>query len=326
MKEREKMLILIILAALYMGWSMGANDAANCVGANIGSGMMSVKTGIIITCFFSFLGAVLFGGNVIKTIGDGVVSLKSLGQSRIDLIALSSLFSSALWVTVATYKKFPVSTSHSIVGAVAGGGMALSTPIHWNKIGDIALCWIITPVGSCIFAILLYYILRFLFEIPYIRQRRKNLARALIYVTSAYLAFMWGANDVANATGILYGTQRFTTFNAALLGALAIIVGTVTWGYRVIETVGFNIVNITPVMSIAIVIATALNIQIYTHYGIPVSTSHSIVGSVWGAGIIQGIKTMNMKLARDIVLTWALTPLVSGVITFFLTKTILFLR
>jgi len=172
-------------------------------------------------------------------------------------------------------------------------------------------------------AILLYHLFKLVFGIPFIKKRQKSIIYFLIYATSAYLAFMWGANDVANATGILFGTQRFTPLSAAFLGSVAIIIGTVTWGYRVIETVGFKIANITPLMTVAIEIATALNIHIYTHYGIPVSTSHSVIGAVWGAGFVQGIKTINMKLARDIVLTWALTPLISGAIAYILTIAIL---
>ena len=318
------MLIPLLLAALYMGWSMGANDAANCVGADIGSGVMSVRTGIVITCIFSFLGAVLLGGNVIKTIGKGVITLNELPQAEATLLAFAALFSAALWVTIATYKKFPVSTSHSIVGAVAGGGLALCTCVHWEKIWQIFVCWVLTPLSACILAILLYHIFKAAFRIPAVKRWEKVILYFLIYLTSAYLAFTWGANDVANATGILFGVQRFTPYAASLIGASAIILGVVTWGYRVIETVGSKIVHITPLMTVAIEIASALNVHIYTHYGIPVSTSHSIVGAVWGVGIVQGIRTMNLKLAREIVLTWALTPLISGIITYAIIVTTLF--
>lgn len=309
-------LIPILLAALYMGWSMGANDAANCVGADIGSGKMSLKTGIIITCVFSFLGAILLGGNVIKTIGKGVVDINCLSCNERNLLALTALFSAGIWVTLATYKKFPISTSHSIVGAVAGGGLVLNASLHWEKIVHIFICWILTPLGSCILTMLLYPIIQIFFSVPIIKRYKSPIIYVLIYATSAYLAFSWGANDVANATGILIGTQRFTSQQAAVIGAIAIVIGVVTWGYRVIETVGFKIAHITPLMTIAIEIATALNVHLYTHFGIPVSTSHSIVGAVWGAGIVQGIKTMNLKLVREIVITWALTPLISGIITY----------
>jgi len=115
---------------------------------------------------------------------------------------------------------------------------------------------------------------------------------------------------------VLLGIKPFTARSAAILGAFAMSIGVMTWGYRVIETVGFKITNITPLLTIAIETGTALNVQIYTNFGIPVSTSHSIVGAVWGAGILQGIKTINLKLAREIILTWAITPLISGIITY----------
>ncbi|MDD3725664.1 MAG: inorganic phosphate transporter [Candidatus Ratteibacteria bacterium] len=308
--------IPIILAALYMGWSMGANDAANCIGADIGSGMMPLKVGIAITCVFCFLGAVFLGGNVIKTIGTGVVDINCLPLNERNLLALTSLFSAAVWGTIATYKKFPVSTSHSIVGAVAGGGLVLGTSLHLEKIIQIFICWILTPIGSCVFTVLFYYICRSFFRIPVIRRHHRAIMYVLIYITSAYLAFSWGANDVANATGILIGIQKVSSQQAAVIGALAIGIGVITWGYRVIETVGFKITHITPLMTIAIEIATALNVHLYTRFGIPVSTSHAIVGAVWGAGLVQGIKTVNLKLGRDIVVTWAVTPFISGIITY----------
>lgn len=319
-------IIPIILVALYMGWSMGANDAANCVGVDIGSGMMSLRTGIFITCVFSLLGAIFLGGNVIKTIGKGVVDINCIPAYERNFLALTALFSAAIWVTLATYKKFPVSTSHSIVGAVAGGGLAMGTSLYWEKICQIFICWILTPIGSCILTIILYHIFKITLLSPVIKKHERIITHTLIYLTSAYLAFSWGANDVANATGILIGTQKFTSHQAAVIGGIAIVIGVVTWGYRVIETVGFKITHITPLMTIAIEIATALNVHLYTHFGIPVSTSHSIIGAVWGAGIVRGIKTMNLKLAREIIITWAITPIISGIITYITLGILLILK
>jgi inorganic phosphate transporter, PiT family len=324
--ERTKMFfIFMIIAAVYMGWSMGANDAANCVGADIGSGAMKLKHGIIITCVFSLLGALLMGSNVIETIGKGVVPLNDLPGGKANLIALCSMLGAAVFVTIASYKKFPVSTSHSIVGAVAGGGLAFHTAVNWSKIGQISLCWILTPFGSAILSILIFPILKKILSLNIFQNYRNRIIVILIYVTSAYLAFSWGANDVANATGIIAGPGKIDVRIAALIGGIAITIGIVTWGYKVIETVGFKITRITPLMTAAIEIASALNIHIYTHCGIPVSTSHSIIGAIWGMGILQGINAINLKQTRDMVLTWAVTPLCSGIITYTVLNIILFL-
>ncbi|MCM8771597.1 MAG: anion permease [Candidatus Omnitrophica bacterium] len=315
--------IFTLLFSFYMGWSMGANDAANCVGADIGSGVMKVREGIIITIFFSFLGAILLGSNVIKTIGKGVVPLDILPYDVAILISLTALFGASTWVTIATYKKIPVSTSHSIVGAVAGAGLAFSTPIYWYKIVQIVICWILTPVGSAIISFLIFPIIKFIFSLKPVKKIEKQLVIIFIYLTSAYLAFSWGANDVANATGVLIGTGRITPKLASLIGAIAIAIGVSTWGYKVIETVGFNIIRLSPLMTIAAEIGSSLNVHLYTHLGIPVSTSHSIVGAIWGIGLYQGIKAINLKIAKEIILTWAITPLFSGIISYVVTKLIL---
>ncbi|MCM8770100.1 MAG: anion permease [Candidatus Omnitrophica bacterium] len=317
------MLLLALLCSLYMGWSMGANDAANCVGADIGSGVMPLKTGIIITCVFSFLGAVFLGGQVIKTIGKGIVPLNTLPADQAMLIAFAAVFGAATWVALATYWKFPVSTSHSIVGGVAGAGLACHTTVIWEKMLHIVVCWIATPLGSAVTGLLLYPCLAWLFRLRFLRKSGEKLVIILIYLTSVYLAFTWGGNDVANATGVLTGTGQFSPNQAAVIGALAIIFGVATWGHRVIETVGFHITNLTPLMTVTVEIASSLNVHLYTVWGIPVSTSHSIVGAICGVGLMSGLKAVNLRLAKDIFLTWAITPLVAGCISWLITRLVL---
>lgn len=131
------LIALTLLMGGYVGWAIGANDAANCVGADIGSGKMTVRQGIIITCIFSFLGAVFLGARVIKTIGKGIVPLDKLDPNIGILIALAACFGAGTWVIIATVRGLPVSTSHSIVGAVAGAGLAMGAPVIWKKLLDI---------------------------------------------------------------------------------------------------------------------------------------------------------------------------------------------
>jgi PiT family inorganic phosphate transporter len=146
-------------------------------------------------------------------------------------------------------------------------------------------------------------------------------------MASIYLSFTWGANDVANATGVITGTGLMNPLQAASFGGIAIIIGIITFGQKVIQTIGFNITRLVPLMAIAAEIASALNVHIYTVYGIPVSTSHSIVGAVVGVGLVKGIRMVNKKMVGEIVFAWSLTPFVSGVISFLTVKFIaLFIR
>ncbi len=316
--------ILIVAAGIFMGWNIGANDAANCVGADIGSRRMTVREGIIITCLFSFLGALIFGSKVIKTVGKGVVPLDKLDPQLAMLVALSACFGAGIWVLLATYKRIPVSTSHSIVGAVAGVGLAILAPIYWKKIGEIFLSWILTPFGSGLIAFVFYPIIRRIFFSLVPRRLESITTRWLLILSSIYLAFTWGANDVANVTGVMVGSGIFSVFWATVIGGLAIVFGVTTWGYKVIETVGFRITHLLPIMGFVAELASAVNVQVYTQFGIPVSTSHSMVGAVIGVGFARGIRAVNKMIIRDMVVAWSLTPFMSGVISFLIMKGILF--
>lgn len=318
--------LLVVLAGILVGYSIGANDAANCVGADVGSKDVTLFEGLVITSVFGLLGAVFFGSNVIKTVGRGIVPLDKLDPNIAMYIALSACFGAAVWVLVATYMRLPVSTSHAIVGAVAGAGLAVAAPIYWNKLGDIFIGWIITPFGAALFSIVLFIPLRFVFYELIPIKYRKAVIRWAIISTSAYLAFTWGANDVANATGVMVGVGIFPPMVAAIIGGAAIVVGIVTWGYKVIETVGFKIVKLASIMTITAEVASALNVHIYTLLGLPVSTSHSIVGAIIGVGLFRGVRSIDAKIMLNMVFAWALTPLLAGGISFAIMFLINFIR
>ncbi|MGE4357494.1 MAG: anion permease [Candidatus Omnitrophota bacterium] len=313
---------LVLLIGGYIGWTIGANDAANCVGADVGSGKMTIRQGIFITCVFSYLGAIILGSRVVKTIGKGIVPLDKLDPQIGVYIALAACFGAATWVLIATLKGLPVSTSHAIVGAVAGAGLAMGTEIIWRKLLDIFICWIFTPIGSGIIAYILYRPFRKIFYTLIPRRFVSPCIYILIIATSSYLAFTWGANDVANATGVIVGAGIISQKKAVIFGSISILLGIITLGYKVILTVGFRITRLLPLMAIVAEIATALNIHLYTMFGIPVSTSHSTVGAVVGVGLVKGIKILNKKMVGEIIFAWALTPFASGFISFLVLKLI----
>lgn len=318
---------LTLLMGGYIGWAIGSNDAANCVGADIGSGKMTVRQGIIITCLFSFLGAILLGSRVIKTIGKGIVPLDKFAPQIGLFVALAACFGAGTWVLVVTIRGLPVSTSHSIVGAVAGAGLAMGAPVIWKKLLDIFICWVLTPVGAGVISYVLYRPFRRFFYTIVPRRFIDRVIIFFIFATSIYLAFTWGANDVANATGIIMGAGIMSSKQAAIFGAIAIIIGITTFGRKVIQTVGFGITRLAPLMAIVVEMTSSLNVHLYTMFGIPVSTSHSIVGAVVGVGLVKGIKMVNKKMVGEIIFAWSLTPFASGVISFLSVKLIrLFIR
>ncbi|MCP4651827.1 MAG: inorganic phosphate transporter [Candidatus Omnitrophica bacterium] len=320
------LILLTLLAGGFIGWSIGANDAANCVGVGIGSRKMTLKQATVLICVFSFLGAIMLGHRVIKTVGKGIVPLDKIDPNFAMAIALAACFGAGLWVLSATYFKLPVSTSHSTVGAVAGAGLALGTVIVWRKLFDIFICWLLTPIGAALLAFLLYHPIRRLFYVLVPRRLSEPLLTVLIFGGSIYLAFTWGANDVANVTGVIVGSGTINLTTAMIIGAIAIIIGITTWGKRVIETVGFNITNLVPLAAVVVNLASALNIHIYTMMGIPVSTSHSVVGAIFGVGLVRGVKAIQKQVVRDIILAWTLTPFAAGFLSFLIIKCLMFMK
>lgn len=303
---------IVLLSGLYIGWSLGANDGANSMGTAVGSGVRTVREAVILVSIFGFLGAVLFGHEVIKTVGRGIVPLDRLPEDVSITIAIAAMLAAGTWLVAATYLGMPVSTTHSTVGAVAGAGlMAGNVPIDWTRFQDIVVSWLATPVGAALLAYFIYQIVRFLLHrFP---PRNDRLVRWLLTFSGVLVAFSWGANDVANATGVIVGIGLMDSFWAAVLGGSAIILGISTWGYKIMMTVGHRITRLAPAMALAAEIASAANIQLYTYLGIPVSTTHSIVGAVVGVGLVHGHKAIDMKTARDIMLAWTATPLLSGI-------------
>jgi len=310
--------------AIAVGWSIGANDAANSLGTAVGSRVLTLRQAIVLIAIFGFLGAFLQGSYVMHTIGKGIVRIDKLDKTLALYVALVASFAACAWVVLATYWKIPISTSHSIVGAVAGAGLAIHAPIKWKVILDVFICWIFTPVGAAILGYVFYRIFKNIFYRIIPRKYLRITLAALVISSGCYVAYTWGANDVANSVGVIVGAGILTPHTSIILGGLAIVLGIMTWGYKVIETIGSEITNLVPIMAFSAQLASAINVHVYTVFGIPVSTSHSIVGAIFGVGLVKGMRVLNLRIAREIIICWLATPFISGVISFVVLKAIMF--
>lgn len=314
---------LIVLMGVAVGWSIGANDAANSLGTAVGSRVLTLKQAIVLIVIFGFLGAFLQGGAVVKTLGKNIVPLDKIDKTLACYIALVACFSACVWVVIATYWKMPISTSHSIVGAVAGSGFAVHVPVNFKIILDVFICWLVTPIGAAVLGYLFYLIFK---NVLYRILPRKHLNRwmgILVVISGCYVAFTWGANDVANTTGVISGAGVLGPRMSLFIGGLAIVLGIVTWGYKVIETIGSQITYLLPVMAFSAQLASAVNVHLYTIFGIPVSTSHSIVGAIFGVGLVRGTRAINLFIMKDMIICWLATPFVSGLVGFITLKVIM---
>jgi PiT family inorganic phosphate transporter len=143
-------LVLAIVFGLYMTWGIGANDVANAMGTSVGSGAITVKQAIVIAAVMEFAGAYLAGGGVASTISKGIVDTKMFeGHAELLVLGmLAALLSAGIWLMVATQRGWPVSTTHTIVGAVVGMAIAAlgMEAVQWGKMGEIVASWFVSPV------------------------------------------------------------------------------------------------------------------------------------------------------------------------------------
>ncbi|AHF02777.1 phosphate permease [Marichromatium purpuratum 984] len=172
-------LILAIVFGLYMTWGIGANDVANAMGTSVGSGAITVKQAIVIAAIFEFAGAFIAGGNVTSTIRSGIIDAGAVATQPELLVfgMLAALLAAAIWLMIASTRGWPVSTTHSIVGAIVGfavAGIGIHA-VHWDKIGQIVASWVISPVLGGAVALLLMLSIRTLIlntEDPFRQAKR----------------------------------------------------------------------------------------------------------------------------------------------------------
>ncbi len=327
------LLIIGYLCALLMAFVMGANDASNPTETAVGSGALTIRQALILFAIFVFLGAVLQGYMVMKTIGKGVVSDLDLAG------ALAAVIGAVIWVLVASYAGMPISTTQSAVGAVIGVGIAKmlfygGEGPNLSVVSKILMSWVVSPLVSITLAIVLYYAFKRLYL--HLLEKGKDVSKVFRWFLIANLAFSayaFGANDVGNATGAyITVTSKYlgmpghqTMLFLAVLGAIGIAMGGFAIGHRVISTVAFKVTRLDYVSGSAAEMANALAVWLFTTiphmlfgYGLPISTTHASVSAVIGVGIAKyrGLRGVNLKTVTYIIMSWVLTLPVSMALGF----------
>ncbi|WP_455392030.1 inorganic phosphate transporter, partial [[Eubacterium] cellulosolvens] len=373
------MILIIIILGFYMAWNIGSNDLANAMASAVGAKAINLKTAIIFGGILAFVGAVFVGSNVTDTIRKGIVDPEDITNTTFILYgAISALLGASLWVTIATWKELPISTTHSIVGGMMGFGIVAGGwgIINWWKVGSVIASWGISPI---IGGVLSYFIFKAIFRfilnksdplkaaknigpvfigatffiissslflktpaggkigwkleeflllallvgcisaligrvliLIYFKnnatkkqpseeemyQKVEEVFRRLQIMTSCYVAFALGANDVANAIGPMATAWDFTLnsevgvevavpYYLLVLGGIGIVVGMATWGYRVIKTIGSKITVLNNTRGFSIDFGAATSVLLASKLGMPVSTTHAVVGAVIGVGLAR---------------------------------------
>lgn len=292
-----------LLGGIFLGWSLGANDASNVFGTAVASKMLKFWTAALLASVFVILGALISGQAGIDTLS---------GLTRIDLEqAIISSVAAGLAVTFMTLLRLPVSTSQAVVGGIVGIGI-INKQVNLGGLGKVMICWIGTPIGAMVLALFLYRLLGLIYNRLNLNMFKSDIVlRLCLIITGSYGAYALGANNVANVTAVFVGAGLLNVFSAAMIGGASIALGILTFSRPVMETVGEKLVKLDPFSALVVVLSLSVTMHIYTLVGVPVSSSQAVVGGVLGVGIVKGVNTVKAKTLLHILLGWLFTPVVS---------------
>lgn len=331
------MFLLFISSGLFLGWSLGANDAANIFGTAVGSKMLSFKKAAIIASIFIILGAVIQGSGTTET-------LSKLGT--VDAIggAFTVALCAAFTVFIMTRNKLPVSTTQSIVGAIIGWNLFTNNKTDYSILTTILTSWVAGPIIGIVFAALLFLLTRWLLHKLKIHLiKLDGYIRWGLIIVGAFGAYSLGANNIANVVGVFMSSAPnliidlgLFQLNGAqlifLLGGVSIAIGVFTYGSKVMETVGSQIMNLSSEAAMVVVLAQALVLFIFSSTGlsnfletvglpriplVPISSSQIVVGAIIGIGLVKGGQEIKVKTLGGIFLGWILTPIAACILSFF---------
>ncbi len=308
-----EIILTIIALALIYDFVNGLNDAANSISTIVATKVLSPRRAVILAAFGNFAGPFILGVNVATTIGKGIVD-----PAIIDFpILISALIGAVIWSFLATFKGFPISITHSLIGGLIGaaiikGGLeAIITSKVFKILAFIGVAPILGFVGSFLFIIIVFWIFR-KFRPSQINKYFKRLQ----IISAGLYSLGHGANDAQNAMGIIaitlftsgyLGDTFYVPVWVILLCATTISIGTLVGGWQVIKTMGLKITKLMPVDGFCAETAGAFTLFYCTLLGIPVSTTHVISGSIIGVGSVKRLSAVRWGIARNIFWTWILT-------------------
>ncbi|MBW2732546.1 MAG: inorganic phosphate transporter [Deltaproteobacteria bacterium] len=329
-------IIVFLSSGLFLGWSLGANDAANVFGTAVGSRMLRFRTAAIICSVFVILGAALSGSGAAHTLG-------KLGAVNEIAGAFMVALAAALTVYWMTKLELPVSTSQAIVGAIIGWNYFSGSLTDTGSLTKIVSTWVICPLLSGVFSFLLYRLTRWAFgRVNVHLLKLDHYTRIGLVVAGAFGAYSLGANNIANVMGVFVPVSPFRPLDIGLLslsntdqlfilGGLAIAVGVFTYSHKVMGTVGTGILHLTPQAAFVVVVASGLVLFLFASQGleaflashgfptiplVPVSSSQAVVGAVLGIGLAQGGRGINYRTLGKIASGWVTTPIIAAVVSF----------
>jgi PiT family inorganic phosphate transporter len=324
MPDAQTLLLVVTIAvALFFDFTNGFHDTANAIGTAIGTRALPPRVAVGLSAVLNLVGAIvttqLLHAEVANTVGSLVAPADGVAMSM--LVAV--LFGAITWNLITWRAGLPSSSSHALIGALIGMGLAIYgvDAVRWGEVYPVFVALVTSPIAGLFLAYLLTVVL-----LNLLRRARPSYAnstfRRLQLFSSGFVAFSHGANDAQKTMAIitlaLFSSGHLAEFDVptwvALAAALAIGLGTWAGGWRIIRTMGTRIVRMDPVHGFSAQTVAATVIQLATTWGLPVSTTQVVSGSVMGAGATRRFSAVRWGVARRIVWAWIFTIPASAIL------------
>lgn len=310
----------LIAVALCFDYINGFHDAANSIATVVSTRVLSPGQAVIWSAFFNFAAAFLFGTAVAKTIGHGMIDISVVTFG----VIFAGLAGAIVWDLITWYFGLPTSSSHALIGGYAGAAVARTMtfkviiPSGWTKT---LIFIVVSPLIGLVAGLLLMTATFWIFR-KFTPSRVDKWFRRLQLISAALFSLSHGGNDAQKtmgiAAGVLFTAGYIKVFDipfwVEMAAYAAISLGTLAGGWRIIHTMGGKITKLQPQGGFAAETGAAIAIFTATHFGIPVSTTHAITGSIVGVGSTRRLSAVRWGVATRIVWAWVLTIPAAGII------------
>jgi len=307
-----EVVVFLIVVALAFDFLNGFHDAANSIATIVSTGAMSPRWAVAWAAFFNFVAFLVFGAAVASTVGKGIVDIAVVDQH----VVFGALVGAIAWNLITWYYGIPSSSSHALVGglvgaAIAKGGVHTLVPAGVLKT---AAAIVLSPAGGFVLAVALMIAVSWIFHRS-TPKRVDRWFRYLQFVSAAFYSLGHGGNDAQKTMGIIWmlliasahGSADHLPFWVVLVCQAAMGLGTLFGGWRIVKTMGMRITKLKPVGGFCASASGAITLFVATALGIPVSTTHTITGSIVGVGSARSFSAVRWGVAGNIVWAWLFT-------------------
>ena len=312
-------LVAVVVLALFFDFTNGFHDAANAIATTVSTRALTPRVAVLMAGILNFAGAFI-SIKVATTVGQGIVDPQVVTIN----VVLAGVVGAIVWNLITWFRGLPSSSSHALIGGVAGAGVAAAgfEAIQWRGVTErILLPSLVSIFAGIIFAALI--VVAILWVVRRMRPRPVNaFFRRLQIVSAAFVALTHGTNDAQKTMGVialaLVAANPGAAFQVPLWviasAAIAIAAGTYAGGWRIIRTLGRRVTHLEPFQGFAAETATAGILYTTAHFGFPVSTTHTISGSVVGAGAVRKFSAVRWGIVRSILAAWVFTFPAAGLV------------